>query len=436
MRPGHRFDVAGAFFGSAHFITALTLAIVGAAVGAFALRQTIGWPGFLGILSGLVVFSAFSLLAKRHEIEWSGLLPISLLTFVGWAGLTVFWSQYQWTTLGGLAYLAAFTVLGITVALLRDTIQIVRAFGDVLRVTLGVSLGVEIIAGLLLDTPIHFLGVTARLDTLGPIEGILGTRNQLGLVALVALITFGVELRTKSVHRGVGIGSLVGAALCLALSRSPVSAGALLLVSVGAAALYGLRRAHPEHKRFWQFALLAAAVVAAVVAWTFRVRVIDALAATGELNYRMNLWRGVWDLIPLHQLEGWGWVGAWHPELPPFVQFDTSFGSRVPASALNAYLDVWLQLGLVGFVLFAGLVGLTLVRSWLLASRQRSVVFVWPALVLLALVVGSLAESSILVEFGWLTLVICSVKAARELSWRQAFAAMTPENSDRHPLAD
>jgi len=61
--------------------------------------------------------------------------------------------------------------------------------------------------------------------------------------------------------------------------------------------------------------------------------------------------------------------------------------------------------------------------AWLLASRQRSVVYAWPALVLVVLSISSLAESSILVEFGWLTFVICCLKASQELSWRRAFSA-------------
>ncbi len=68
-------------------------------------------------------------------------------------------------------------------------------------------------------------------------------------------------------------------------------------------------------------------------------------------------------------------------------------------------------------------------RSWLLAAKQRSAVYVWPALVLVVLLSTALVESSILYEFGWLTFVVCCVKAARELSWRRAFAAtdITPD---------
>ena len=77
------------------------------------------------------------------------------------------------------------------------------------------------------------------------------------------------------------------------------------------------------------------------------------------------------------------------------------------------------------------LIALALVRSWLLGSHQRSTVFTWPALVLVALAACSFAESSILVEFGWLTLVVCTVKASRELSWRKAFAAIPHPDAAR-----
>ena len=420
MRAGQRFDVIVAFLSSARFVTVLATATIGAATVSFALRQTMGWAGLFGILGGLLVLWGVVLVARRGEIEWSGLLPISLMVFLGWAVASVFWSRYQWATLGGIAYLLAFAILGVAVALLRDTIQLVRAFGDVLRFTLLVSFVLEIVAGLLLDSRIRFLEIAGNLDHLGPIQGILGSRNQLGIVALVAIVTFATELRTRSVSRGVAVGSIVVASLCLLLSQSPVGMGAIAIVGVGSLALFGLRRIGPDKRRFWQFGLLGSALVVAVLAWVFRSQIIASLDASSELDYRVNLWRRVWDLVPLHSLEGWGWVGSWRLELVPYVGF-RSIPGGAPDSAANAFLDVWLQLGIVGLAAFGVLLSLAFVRSWLLAVQRRSVVFAWPALVLLALVVTSLAESSILVEFGWLTLVVCTVKASRELSWRQAF---------------
>ncbi|HPU04366.1 MAG TPA: O-antigen ligase family protein [Rhodoglobus sp.] len=417
-----------AFLADPRFASASTLAAVGMAVSAQLIQNLIGWAGLVAILITLVVLMSGSLLARRDDIEWQGLLPVSLLMFVGLATISLLWSEYQWASLGGVAYLLAFTILGISVALTRDTIQIVRAYGDVFRLVLGVSIAVEIVSGLLIDTPIHFLGVEGRLAELGPLQGIMGSRNQFGLVALLALITFGVEFVTRSVSRRTAVASLVLASASVLLSRSPVMLAVVVVVAAAAGALALLRRVQPEQRRVWQLVVLAAAVVAAIVVWFARARVIELFSANSELGYRLTLWRGVLDLISRNPLEGWGWIGYWRPDVQPFPVFAIA-GQREPNSALNAYLDVWFQLGLIGLLLFLGLVVLTFTRSWLLAGQRRSLIFAWPALVLVALLSASLAESSLLVEYGWMTFVVCSVKAARELSWRRAFARTTPDTA-------
>jgi O-antigen ligase len=410
------------FFGSARFGAALTLAIVGTEVASLFITEIIGWAGLLGVLGTLVVLAAVSLLAKRETIEWHGLLPISLLVFVAWAAASIIWSQYQWATLGSVVYFGAVTMLGIYVALVRDTIQIARAFGDVLRVALAVSLALEIFAGVIVDSPLGFLHIDGNFASLGPIQGIFGTRNLLGVVVLIAIVTFGTEVRTKSVPRPLSIASLVVAGICLVLARSPIAAGALVIVALATLALYGMRRVPSGRRRFWQFGLLAFTIVVAAVAWGLRTPIINTLSASAELQVRLRLWRSIRPFTDNSPLFGWGWVGHWRKDVLPF-EFFPNFSQTTPTSALNAYLDVWFQLGVIGLLLFLLLLGLALVRSWLLACRQRSIIYAWPALVLIVLTVASLAESSILVEFGWLTFVVCCVKAARELSWRKAFAS-------------
>jgi O-antigen ligase len=165
--------------------------------------------------------------------------------------------------------------------------------------------------------------------------------------------------------------------------------------------------------------LIGFVAVVAIISWLSRVALVAWFDASGDLTYRLRVWRQLWSLGETHRLEGWGWIGPWNADLAPFTAF-ANFGGRVPDSAHNAYLDVWFQLGLVGFLIFVGLLALAFVRSWLLASRRRSIVFAWPALVLLVLIVSAFGESSLLIEFGWLTFVVCCVKAARELSWRNA----------------
>ncbi|MCU1535329.1 MAG: exopolysaccharide production protein, partial [Glaciihabitans sp.] len=182
--------------------------------------------------------------------------------------------------------------------------------------------------------------------------------------------------------------------------------------------LLGLRRLKPETRRVWQTMLGVASIITIFLVYVFRARVIELLNAGSEFSYRVDLWHTLLALIQQHLLEGFGWVGSWRPEIQPFIAINEA-SPQAHQSALNAFLDVWMQLGLVGLLSFAALVALAFSRSWILASQQRSRSYVWPALVLVALLTTSLAESSMIIEAGWMTLIICAVKASQRLSWRR-----------------
>jgi O-antigen ligase len=401
------------------------LATVGIALGAaaFFLQRTLGWAGFLAAIVVALVLMLLSFLARQEEVAWRALLPVSLLVFLVWATVSLIWSSYQWATVAGLIYLFAFTLIGLFVAISRDTIQIVRAFGDVLRVVLALSLGIEIFSGILIDMPLPFLGVHGNLGVFGPISGIEPSRDQLGLVAIIGAISFATEHRTRSVPRLVSVLSLILAALCIVLTQSPVIYFGSLVVGLAALVIYLVRRVRQERRQLWQFIVLGLAVIAAVALFVARGPVIKLFNASGILDYRVDLWRQVIALASINPLQGWGWVGPWRVDLFPFSALSSS-PDRPADSALNAFLDVWLQLGFAGVALFTGMVGLAFARSWLLAGARRSVVFAWPAAALVALIIVSLAESSILSEFGWMTFVICCTKASQELSWRTALRSV------------
>lgn len=417
-----------AMAGSARLAHALATVGIALGAGAFFLQRTLGWAGFLAAIVVALALMLMSFLARHEEIAWRALLPVSLLVFVIWATASLIWSTYQWATAAGLVYLFAFTLIALFVAISRDTIQIVRAFGDVLRVVLGLSLGVEIFSGILIDRPLPFLGVHGNLGALGPISGIEPSRDQLGLVAIIGLISFATEHRTRSVPRLESVLSMLLAALCIVLTQSPVIAFGSVIVAIAAAVIYGVRRARPERRQVWQFTILGLAIIGAAALFVARSPVIKLFNASGILDYRVGLWRQVITFATTNGLQGWGWIGTWRVSIFPFSALSAS-PERPTDSALNAFLDIWLQLGIIGVVIFVGMIGLAFVRSWLLAGARRSVVFAWPAASLVALIIVSLAESSILSDFGWMTFVICCTKASQELSWRVALRS-TPRGAD------
>jgi exopolysaccharide production protein ExoQ len=413
--------VIESFLVDPRFSSALSFTIIATVSGAVAARRVIGWPGYGAALVVLVTLASASLFARRASLEWRGLLPVSLLVFVGWCALSIIWTAQQWSALGGLAHQVAVALLAVYVALVRDLIQVIRDFGDVLRGYVAISLALEIIAGLLIDQPISWLGIRGALGAGGPIQGLAGNRNQLGMIALSALITFAIELSTRSIPTVLGVFSLIGAASTIALTRSPVAIGTLLTVAAATAILIALRAVADSRRRYWDITVAIVGATAVGVAIVGRQAIVQVLSATTEVESRLTLWQSLWTLIPVHRLEGWGWVGMWRTDQTPYSGL--SAGGH-QGSALNAYVDVLFQVGLVGLSAFIVLIGLGLVRSWLVATRRKTVAYLWPALVMVALLVISLAESWVLVDFGWLTLVVCITRAAQAMSWRSAWMAV------------
>lgn len=410
---------ARAFLASPRFTQALTEAIVGMALAAFAVRAMLGWPGSIAVLSSLVVLAALSLASQPERIEWRGVLPLSLIALFSLITVSIIWSQYTWATIGGIAYAAAFAFLGVYIALVRDLIQLVRAVGNALRVILTASFVLEVLSGVLLDTPFAWIGITGDLATGGPVQGLAGTRNAFAFLGALAALSFWIEYRTRSVSRGLTAYSLVLAGATILFARSPVAYLVLVAVLVVGLALVIIRRQEALARRATQSVLLISAVVFAVLAWVFRGPLIGFVDAAADARARTSVWSQVGDLVAQQPVLGWGWVGMWPTAVYPFSSV-REVGAPAE-SALNAYADIWLQLGLAGIIVLIAALGLAFVRAWLVATDRRSTVYAWPALTLVLLATVSMTESYLLYESGLLLFVTSAFAAARNRSWRGRF---------------
>ncbi|MCP2637505.1 O-antigen ligase family protein [Microbacterium sp. HD4P20] len=409
---------------SASFARAYTLAVLGAVFSSYAIEQLAGRVTYITVVAGLAVLGLAVLAARWQEISLLRLVPTTVLAFLAWALASVFWSEdpatswWSWVSAATLAFLA------VVIGHIRDTLQTVRALGDVLRVLLAVSLGVEVLSGILLDLPFGFLGVQGNLAQLGPIQGIFGTRNMLGFVAVLALITFLIEYRTQSVRPGLSVASVVLAGGLAAFSDSPTVFVLAVGVGLAVAALAWVRHTRPERRAGLQLALGGVVVVGVFVGYAARHPIIALLGAGSDLSMRVDLWNMMVDLGRPRPLQGWGWYGPWSTRDYPFIALNYWLDAS-HATGLNAFFDVLLQLGWVGLVLFVGLAGLALVRSWLAASERRSVVYAWTPLMLVALLADSMFESFTLAGLGWMMLVLCAVRAGQSRSWRESIGGRT-----------
>lgn len=401
---------------------AFTLTALATIFGSFAIERMTSTVTLATIIAVLCLLGAAILFVRRAELSPLRIAPSSLIAFLAWALLSVFWTTDRSDTLFGWMSLFGYAFLAITIGHIRDTLQTVRAIGDTLRVLLGLSLGLEILSGILLDLPFTFLGIQGDLALGGPVQGIFGTRNMLGFVAVIAVITFVVERRTQSVTAPVAVGSIALAGSLAFLSSSPTVLVLAVGVGVASGALTIVRHTSPERRNAVQWGLGALVTATLTLAFVLRHQIIALLDAGSDFSLRATLWNRILDFVALKPIEGWGWFGPWARGEYPFTFINYQLGQR-HQTALNAFFDALLQVGTAGLVLFLLLGGVALVRSWLVASVRRSVVYAWTPLILVTLAVDSMFESFTLAGAGWFMLVLCALRAGQSRSWRESIDA-------------
>jgi hypothetical protein len=403
---------------SAGFARAYTIAGLAAVFGMFLIERLTSTITLVTIVAMLAVIGVGVLLTRRDELSLLRFAPTSLVGFIALALFSLLWTTSRSGTLTGWLTLLGFTIIAVTIGHVRDTLQTVRALGDTLRWLLTISLGLELLSGVLLDIPLTVVGVEGNLALGGPIQGIFGTRNMLGFVAVVGLITFAIEWRTHSIDRVLGMYSIALGGFLALLSASPTVVVLAAAVGVATTALTIVRHTPARHRVSVQWILGALVGIALIVAFALRHLIIRLLDAGSDFSTRADLWNLILDYVAQRTATGYGWFGSWAGgQYPiPYINYQLSDQHQ---SALNSYFDVLLQLGWLGLALFLVLGGVAIVRSWLVASARRSVVYAWTPLLLITLAVESMFESFTLTGAGWVLLVLCALRAGQARSWRQ-----------------
>lgn len=397
-------------------------------------RNLLGWWGF-GIVAAIVVVVAVVILIRAAPPGAWRRVPISVVVFLGLTVVSSIWSFYPAATALGAGLQIATSAVAFTLALCLSREEFVATLSWALRWILAASLLFEafvaiVIRGPLLPNFVHYEGTVPKafywsrgllLDG-GPIEGIVANRNLLGFIALIALIVFTLQWFEGSVQRRWGLVWIIIAAGTLILTRSAtVTLAAAVVAVVTVFALWARRRPADARGPIYATALaiLALGAVAAVASWSF---ILEVFGKSEDLTGRFDIWHAVSSLIAERPLAGWGWVSYWAPWVEPFDGLAERKGV-VYLQAHSAWLDVGMQLGVIGLIVFAAIVISTLWRSWFLAidqefdtrgnGREFSPMTLLPLLLLTALIAQSFAESRILVEGGWLLLVSLAILTKR-----------------------
>lgn len=388
-------------------------------------RNLIGWYGWGAVVGVLVTLAIVELIRLRVDLR---LLPYPLVAFLVLCAASIAWSAYPAASALGLAFVVLTTAYGLYLATALDLTTFVRCLGTALRWILGLSLAFELfVATVIRDKVLPFWVDYSHLDKIpaafywsrnllfegGRIQGIVGNANILAFAALLAVIVFGVQIAARSASRFWTTAWMLIALGTLALTRSSTVLVAGVAVAIVAGYLWFVRRIPAERRIPWYIAgaVVGAAGIALVL--VFRNNLLALLGKSPDLTNRFDIWDTVLGLANQRPAVGWGWVGYWPPWVEPFDDLVVIKGVTY-LQAHNAWIDVYLQLGIVGLVVFGALVLSTLGRAWAravdLPRARGKAIGLLPILVMVMLIVHSLAESRLLIEIGFALLVVFAIR--------------------------
>ena len=350
-----------------------------------AVRYSIGWLGW-GILLGILLSITAVLFFRDEPKRVLRQMPWPLMALIGLMAISTTYSFYPaFTALAVFAQLAT-TLFGLFLAGSFSWRHLLKIFANVIRFILASSFVFEFIAAAIVRGPIppifkNYEGdkppASAYYWTRGHlfdgdrIQGIVGNSNLLAYIAMLGIIVFAIEFVVRGRLAWLSAISFVGAVAAFWLAKSAGVGFAVMAVAVAAVVAISVEGKDRDvrHKTYrWVWAV---AGVIAVVVLIFRAEVFAAFGKSPDMTGRSKIWKKVLGLIWERPVQGWGWISYWVPGVKPYDGLVVI--KNVPYyQAHNAFLDVWLQLGILGLGLFIGLIGYTFVPLWRLAVRHTS----------------------------------------------------------------
>lgn len=408
-------------------------------------RNLVGWTGFTIIAVAVVASSALILWWKRPLPKLTH-LPRPLMLFLIWCALSFIWSHYRPETLLALAAQWAGVIVALALAVRLTKVEFIDHLSQALRLIVGLSLVFELIAAIFFPQgilPVYLLpeGALEKWTTVpgqapptephpavywtqsllfnnAAIQGIPGNRNLLGMVALLAVITVAVQIAAKRLTGWYGWGWLVISLVTLLLSRSATAVVTLVMAGVAVGLVWLARRLNLKRRIVMYATVVLAIIVGSTALAIWPDELFGLVNRSGDLSGRGDVWHAVVQVASDNWLLGLGWMSYWAPWIEPYRTLAIMDGVQY-LQAHNAYLDVWMQTGVVGLFFFIGIVLSTSLRTWLLAidQPQRDASGPRPTphtavlgfLLMAALGLQSLTESRLLLEGNWILLVYLAV---------------------------
>ena len=406
--------------------------VLAGALSGTSLLMVLGVVGAAVAVFGSAVVSLALWILLRPVVQWRR-LPWFAVAYVVLAVASLAWTAWPAATALTLGLLLSTTIHAFFIASVLTWRELVRAVASALKWILGLSLAFELWVSLVWGGPIlpEFGRPQGDYDPIilwsrdnlfegGRIQGLFGNSNALAYVALLGMVVFGLRFAARAPRRTLLVGWFLLAAFLFVRAGSAtayLAAALTAVVLVTALLMRTTRRAGERTRYYLAYAIVAVGGLAAL--WFGRDAVFSLLGRSADLTGRESIWTAVLARAGERPVLGWGFSTPWVPTDPFFDRWIVDHGETV-MQAHNMWIDVYLQLGVVGVVLMALTYLAFIWRSWffavdrprwdLVADRPYEALTLLPTLTAAQLLVQGLAESSPLLGWGWMFLVMFAFK--------------------------
>lgn len=345
-------------------------------------------------------------------VRWKTSLRIALvdrllLSLVGIAVLSATWSVEPQVTLRRVLALIGTSLVGVHLASRFTTYRQI----ELIAIALGIAAGLSVVFALALPS----YGIESGMHA-GAWRGVYVQKNILGrMMALGVVASFMVFLKGVRV-RWIAVAGLILSATLLVCSRSVSS---MVIASAVIASTPLLRVSRWRYSLALPAFLTAAMLVGALVnvASTRFDGVLESLGRDSSLTGRTEIWPVVLQSIAKRPWLGFGYGAFWLGDRGESQSVAATLGWELPHSH-NGYLDLCLDLGILGLFIF--LVGFTFsgVRALVRLRKELTVDSIWPTLFLLLMFLYNFVESAILTRNSifWVVYVSTLLSFPRSLS--------------------
>ena len=337
------------------------------------------------VVWAIIYLITFLLLATR----WKYAVQVAargkvLWVLVGIALASVLWSDLPGTTLRQSVALIGTTAFGVYLAARYEIGEQQRLVAWALAIAAVLSLAFA------LALPTY--GASSGVDVPGW-RGVYSQKNQLGSTMALSTLVFLFLVLTSRKRRWIAGACLLLSFGLVILSKS-MSALVVCTVLLALFPVYSVLR--------WRITLAVPLLtgtwllVGGVVFWilSHAEAILGTLGRNATLTGRTGVWALVLAMIRERPWLGYGYGGFWASGKGAYFSF--ALNGFEPTSAHNGFLDLWLQLGLLGVAVFVFTFLLALLRAAAWAHLSKSTESLWPLMYLTFMLLYSITESSIM----------------------------------------